>query len=102
MTFTQQRAQSNNPLPVKMNTRPIESRVDTVIQILRQILKACSSQASVEGYGAKAINPIGNNQRISNAGITTSARMPLYEKDINENHTDPLRRIFQSIAASPR
>ena len=96
------RYNSNNPLPVKMNTRPIESRVDTVIQILRQILKACSSQASVEGYGAKAINPIGNNQRISNAGITTSARMPLYEKDINENHTDPLRRIFQSIAASPR
>ena len=96
-----QRYNANNPLPVKMNTRPIESRIDTIIHILQQMVKAYNAQNSSEGYG-KAIDPIGNSQRVSNAGITTQSRMPLYEKDINENHTDPLRRVFQSIAASPR
>lgn len=96
-----QRYNANNPLPVKMNTRPIESRIDTVIQILRQICKIYTSQTSAEGFG-KAADPIGNAQRVSNAGITTKTKMPLYEKDINENHTDQLRRVFQTIAASPR
>lgn len=97
-----QRYNSNNPLPVKMNTRPIESRIDTIIQILRQMVKAYTMQQSnAEGYG-KAADPIGNAQRIDNAGITTKSNIPLYQKDINENHTDPLRRVFQTIAASPR
>lgn len=97
-----QRYNANNPLPVKMNTRPIESRIDTIIRILQQMVTAYTAQQSVsEGYG-RAGNPIGNSQRVRNAGITTPAKVPLYEKDINQNYTDPLRRVFQTIAASPR
>lgn len=93
---------ANNPLPVKMNTRPIESRVDVVIQILRQILQVCNANKSAEGYGTKAANPIGNSQKVRNAGIDIADRMPLYTKDMNEVHVDPLRQLFQTIAASPR
>ena len=97
-----QRYNANNPLPVKMNTRPIESRIDTIIRILQQMVTAYTAQQSVsEGYG-RAGNPIGNSQRVRNAGITTPVKVPLYEKDINQNYTDPLRRVFQTIAASPR
>lgn len=93
---------ANNPLPVKMDTKPIESRVDVVIQILRQILQVCNTNKSAEGYGTKAANPIGNSQKVRNAGIDIADRMPLYTKDMNEVHVDPLRQLFQTIAASPR
>jgi hypothetical protein len=95
------RYNESNPLPVKFSTRAIESRVDTVITILRQILSACNNVSVSEGYGT-AYSPIANSQKLSNEGVNTSARVPLYKKDVNENHVDPLRSLFNSIATSPR
>ena len=97
-----QRYNANNPLPVTMNTRPIESRVDVIIQLLRQLIQTANTKSSEpEGYG-RAYNPITNNQQLENAGIRTNNRIPLYNKDINENYVDPLRQLFQTIAATPR
>lgn len=93
---------ASNPLPVTFSTRAIESRVDTVIGILRQILTACKNTYASEGYGPVTSNPIRDDQKLSNAGLDTSTRVPLYRKDVNENHVDPLRSLFNSIATSPR
>lgn len=88
------------PQEVVFDERPITSRIDMIIDLLRRIAsmganpRPAAETASTVGYG------FAENQKIQNAGAQREERLPIMTD--RDGRTDKLRAIHDAIAKSPR
>lgn len=98
----------NEPQEVKMDVKPVTSRIDVLIELLKKIYTTVSHPVTVNNPATTSGQNIGQgkdaltySRKLSEAGKNTEHVMPMFEKE-NANARDKLRLIHNRIAKSPR